>query len=79
MTCPDGWGNIPRVTVALVSLAWFKSCPGGTVILMEREAPDTEVLILYLTSHGDIMDAGMESSNPVRLTNPLGLVVMALR
>jgi hypothetical protein len=25
------------------------------------------------------MDAGMESSNPVRLTNPLGLVVMALR
>jgi hypothetical protein len=38
-----------------------------------------QLLVPCLTSHGDIMDAGMESSNPVRLTNPLGLVMMALR
>lgn len=45
--------------------------------MVEHEAPDTVLLVLYLTSHEDIMDAGMESSNPVRLINPVGLVMMA--
>lgn len=89
MECPDGWGNIPRATTALVRscscdtgsfpVIWLGSDPVlvGACSLVEHEAPDTVLLVLYLTSHEDIMDAGMESSNPVRLINPVGLVMMA--
>lgn len=56
-------GQMVQEQRLLLQFHWVQIlCPDVSVIVMEHEATDAAILILYLTSCEDIANAGMESS-----------------